>query len=69
MSSSIYYEGVGYEGGGFLRANTVYSMTPSKTATGPKAPYVAPQDAEIEKHERELRRKYLPAWLCDVLEA
>jgi hypothetical protein len=69
MSSSIYYEGVGYEGGGFLRANTVFAMASSKTPSGPKKPYVAPEDAEIEKRERELRREYLPAWLCDVLDA
>ena len=65
--ATLYYEGMGYEGGGFLRANVVFAAPKGKL--GRPVKMLTPSDAEVEKRERELRREYLPEWICKLLEA
>ncbi len=63
-----------YEGDGFLRSGPAYPARPiAKAVAQPVEREVKvngdAESIEIEKREKKLRREYLPAWVCDLLES
>jgi len=63
-----------YEGDGFLRSGPEYlARTSGKAAAKPADRKVKnfgdAESVDIEKREMELRRAYLPEWVCRLLEA
>lgn len=63
-----------YEGDRFLRSGSAYSARPiAKAVANPAERKVEAigdaESVEIAKREKALRRKYLPEWICDLLES